>query len=126
MTKYSKKQANRLILLCSIIYCISYITRINYNAVLVSMEATTGISQDQLSYALVGLFVAYGAGQLISGFFGDRVQPKYLIALGLVTTVTMNLLIPFCGNPILTTAIWSVNGLAQAFMWPPHVKLMAD
>lgn len=126
MNKLDKKQANRLILLCSIIYCISYITRINYNAVLVSMEATTGISQDQLSYALVGLFVAYGAGQLISGFFGDRVQPKYLIALGLVTTVTMNLLIPFCGNPILTTAIWSVNGLAQAFMWPPLVKLMAD
>ena len=126
MTKYDKKQSSRLILLCSIIYCISYITRINYNAVLVSMEATTGLSQDQLSYALVGLFVAYGAGQLISGFFGDRIQPKYLIALGLITTVTMNLLIPVCRNPILTTAVWSVNGLAQAFMWPPLVKLMAD
>lgn len=126
MNKYSKQQANRLILLCSIIYCISYITRINYGAVIVSMVKDTGWNESQLSYALIGLFVAYGVGQLVSGFFGDKIQPKYLVAIGLVATVCMNLLIPLCPNFILTTVVWSINGLAQAFMWPPLVKLMAD
>jgi len=126
MNKLDKKQATRLILLCSIIYCISYITRINYKAVLLSIMTDTGYAKSQLSLALAGLFVAYGVGQLISGYLGDRIQPKYLIAGGLVTTIAMNLLIPFCGSYILMTVVWTVNGLAQAFMWPPLVKLMAD
>ncbi len=126
MNKLNKKQASRLILLCSIIYCISYITRINFKAVLLPIMTDTGYAKSQLSLALAGLFVAYGAGQLISGYFGDRIQPKYLIAGGLVTTIAMNLLIPFCGDYLLMTVVWTVNGLAQAFMWPPLVKLMAD
>ena len=126
MNKLDKKQASRLILLCSVIYCISYITRINFKAVLLSIMTDTGYAKSELSIALAGLFVAYGAGQLISGYFGDRIQPKYLIAGGLITTAAMNILIPFCGNNILMTVVWTINGLAQAFMWPPLVKLMAD
>ena len=115
-----------MILLCSIIYCISYITRINFKAVLLPIMTDTGYAKSQLSMALAGLFVAYGTGQLISGYFGDRIQPKYLITGGLITTAAMNLLIPFCGNNILMTVVWTVNGLAQAFMWPPLVKLMSN
>lgn len=126
MNKLNKKQANRLILLCSVVYCLSYITRINYKAVLLSIMSDTGYAKSQLSLALAGLFVAYGVGQLISGYFGDKVQPKFLIAGGLITTTAMNLLIPFCSNYIWMTVVWTVNGLAQAFMWPPLVKLMAD
>lgn len=126
MNKLDKKQATRLILLCSVIYCISYITRINFKAVLLPIMTDTGYAKSELSIALAGLFVAYGAGQLISGFFGDRIQPKYLITFGLITTAAMNLLIPFCGNNILMSVVWTVNGLAQAFMWPPLVKLMSN
>lgn len=126
MNKLNKKQASKLILLCSVIYCISYITRINFKAVLLPIMTETGYAKSELSIALAGLFVAYGAGQLISGYFGDRIQPKYLISGGLITTAAMNLLIPFCGNNILMTVVWTVNGLAQAFMWPPLVKLMSD
>ena len=57
---------------------------------------------------------------------GDRIQPKKLIFCGLLTTMTTNLIIPFCSTPYQMTAVWCVNGLAQAFMWPPLVKLMAN
>lgn len=126
MSKLDKKQASRLILLCSVIYCISYITRINFKAVLLPIMTDTGYAKSELSMALAGLFVAYGVGQLISGHFGDRVQPKYLIAGGLITTAAMNILIPLCANNLLMTIVWTVNGLAQAFMWPPLVKLMSN
>lgn len=36
----------------------------------------------------------------------------------------MNFLIPFCQNPYQMLAVWSINGLAQAFMWPPMVKIL--
>ncbi len=38
----------------------------------------------------------------------------------------MNVLISFLSNPYIMTAVWSVNGFAQAFMWPPVVKLMTE
>jgi len=118
-----KKQINKLAYLCAFIYFVSYITRINYGAVVSEMVTSTGLAKSTLSMALTGSFITYGAGQLISGYFGDRFQPKYLISLGLLISVLMNLLIPICNNNVQMTAVWCVNGLAQAFMWPPIVKL---
>ena len=106
-------------------YLVSYLTRINYGAVVAEMVRETGLSKPALSAALTGSFITYGTGQLLSGWLGDRIQPRTLIALGLTTTVTMNLLLPFCPGVGWMTAVWCVNGLAQAFMWPPLVKLMA-
>ncbi len=105
-------------------YMVSYLTRINYGAVLVDMVASTGFTKPELSMAVTGSFITYGIGQVVSGFFGDRIQPKRLVSLGFLITVCMNLLLPFCGTPWLMTAVWSINGVAQAFMWPPIVRLM--
>jgi sugar phosphate permease len=75
---------------------------------------------------VAGSFVTYGAGQVVSGIFGDRVSPKKLVTLGLGLTVCMNLLMTFCQNPWQMLAVWSVNGFAQSFMWPPMVKILAQ
>lgn len=120
-----KRKVSGFILLCSFIYFISYVTRTNYGAIIAEMVTSTGQSKSALAYALTGSFITYGAGQLISGYFGDRVQPKVLITLGLLTTIAMNALIPFCTGTVQMTAVWCVNGFAQSFMWPPLVKLMA-
>lgn len=75
--------------------------------------------------AVTGLFVTYGVGQLISGFLGDRIAPKYLITGGLVLASAMNFLLPLNANPYYMLVIWCINGLGQAFMWPPIVKLLS-
>ena len=122
--KADKKQAKLIIFLCSMVYMISYITRSNYSAVIAEMVTSTGFTKSALSIALTGSFITYGAGQLISGWFGDRVQPRTLIAAGLAATSCMNLLIPLCNTPTQMAIVWCFNGLAQAFMWPPIVKIM--
>ncbi|MBO5109778.1 MAG: MFS transporter [Clostridia bacterium] len=120
----TKREINHLALLFTLTYMVSYITRINYGAVISEMERETGIARDLLSLALTGSFVTYGVGQIVSGILGDRVSPKRLMSYGFVLTVCMNLLIPLCGNPYLMLGIWCVNGFAQSFMWPPLVRLM--
>ena len=105
-------------------YMISYMTRINYSAIISEMEFATGISRSMLSMALTGSAVTYGIGQLISGVCGDKFSPKRLVSFGLSITVLMNLLIPLCNSPYQMLIVWCVNGFAQAFMWPPIVKLM--
>ena len=106
-------------------YLVSYITRINFGAVVTEMVRQTGMNRASLSAALTGSFLTYGAGQLISGWLGDRVQPKYLVLAGLLATSAMNLLLPFCRIAVQMTVVWCFNGLAQALLWPPIVKLMA-
>lgn len=119
-----KRDVNMLALLFSVTYMVSYITRINYGAIISEMESATHFSRSLLSMALTGSFITYGAGQIISGFCGDRFSPKKLISGGLTVTVLMNLLIPVCQNPGQMLAAWCVNGFAQSFLWPPLVRLM--
>ena len=122
--KADKKQSKLIILLCAAVYMISYVTRNSYNAIISEMVTSTGLTKSALSAALTGAFITYGAGQLVSGYFGDIVQPRTLIAVGLATTSCMNLLIPLCQNPWQMTAVWCLNGFAQSFMWPPIVKIL--
>ena len=120
------RQIRNLILLCTFAYMASYITRINYGAIIAEMELESGISRSQLSMALTGSFITYGAGQIISGILGDRFSPKKLVSTGFVITIIMNLLIPLCSDPYQMLSVWCVNGFAQSFMWPPLVRLMTS
>lgn len=126
MIKMKKISNGAIVYLFAVTYFISYITRINYGAVLVEMVSATGFSKTSLSVALTGSFVTYGIGQILSGFFGDKFQPKRLVFCGLLVSVIINVLIPFCADPTAMAMLWSINGLAQAFMWPPMVRLMVS
>lgn len=118
------REVNLLALLFAVTYMISYMTRINYGTIISEIAADTQTAKSLLSMALTGSFITYGTGQIISGICGDRFSPKKLVAYGLIVSVAMNLLIPLCTNPYQMLAVWSVNGFAQAFMWPPMVRMM--
>jgi len=105
-------------------YMMSYLTRINFGAVISEMVSKTGFSQSMLSLSLTGSFITYGVGQIISGVLGDLVSPKKLVTIGFSTTVVMNFAIPFCPTPYYMLAVWCLNGFAQSLMWPPMVKIM--
>ena len=125
MEKISDKERKKhIVLLFAAMYMVSYITRINYGAVLAEMIEETGLSKPLLSLAVTGSFVTYGTGQIVSGMLGDKLSPKKLILYGLIATTLMNVLIPVCASPYRMLVVWCINGFAQAFMWPPLVKLM--
>ena len=119
-----RKDALLLTVLCAGAYFASYMTRINYKAVVAAVVESEGITKDLASVALTGLAVTYGLGQLVSGWLGDRINPKYLMSGGLLLASVMNVLMPLCPNVGLMTAVWCVNGLGQAMMWPPIVKTL--
>ena len=113
-------------LLFMFLYLISYITRINYGAVISEIVHAQGMPRPEASLALTASAITYGVGQLLSGFLGDRLNPKKLIFAGLIVTLSMNLVIPFCKASVGMTAAWAINGMAQAFMWPPLIKIMTS
>lgn len=109
----SKKHINTMITLCVLVYFTSYISRINFGAVILEMIKADGFLKSEVSLALTASFITYGAGQLISGYLGDRVSPKMLIFFGFITTAVMNFLIPFCLSSGFIVAIWCVNGFLR-------------
>ncbi len=126
--KLREKSQIRLLTVCSLlIYFSSYITRINYSAVLVEFVAAEGVAKSDAALITSVLFVTYGCGQLLSGFLGDRVSARLLIFAGLLVAAICNFLMPLLAPNIGAMAvIWGVNGLAQAFMWPPLVKILTS
>lgn len=119
-----KKSVNKYAILFMFTYFVSYLTRINFAAIIAEIEKSDGISNTILGLAVSGSSIFYGAGQLVSGYMGDRIQPKKLIGYGLILTTITNCLIPLAPTPYLMIVLWCINGLIQAFMWPPLVRLM--
>lgn len=111
--------------LLTMVYFSSYVTRINFAAVIQEVVTSTGFTKTDLSVALVCLSMAYGVGQIINGRLGDRIPPQNLILLGLICATVINALFPFLAHSTVLMAIfWGMNGFAQAMMWPPIVKLL--
>ena len=120
----SKKGVTFLALLCSGVYFISYISRINLAAVLVEVVASGFAPQTPAALALTACSITYGAGQLVSGYLGDKYKPQSIIFAGFLLTGAMNLSVGLLQNSAFLVALWAVNGFAQSLMWPPLVKIM--
>lgn len=117
-----------LCLLLSMVYFTSYLTRLNFAAVTAELtsEATGILTKTEAGTITMALFIAYGAGQIISGLMSDHFRPERVIAAGFLLAMSCNALMPLAaGKTALMVAIWGVNGFAQALFWPPMVKLMS-
>ena len=124
MQKLNEKNSKMLIGLCSVAYFVSYLTRVNYAAVIAAMIAAGDVTKTIAGAVTTVGFITYGVGQLISGWLGDKINPKKLMFAGFITTGLMNIMIPFSRGGVMTCVIWGVNGFAQSLMWPPMVKIM--
>ncbi|MBQ8369553.1 MAG: MFS transporter [Clostridia bacterium] len=112
--------------LCCLVYFTSYLTRIDYAAVLVEIIADLEITKSTASIAVTGSFITYGLGQLVSGWLGDKISPRCLIAGGLCCTSLTNLLMSVLPDITVMTVFWCFNGFFQAMLWPPLVRIMAE
>ena len=111
--------------LLAVVYFTSYCMRVNLAVMLVKICSEMQVEKSDLAVVIIGLTVAYGTGQIISGFLGDRFKPKHIIPTGLILAVACNVGIFFTSTIPAMTVIWSVNGFAHALLWPPIVRLMS-
>ena len=120
---YSKKG---IVALCTLAYFASYFSRKTFAVVMANMLEENVITKEVGGYIGAALFIFYGLGQLISGFLGDRLQPKKLMFTGLMISAVCNLLLPLMPSGALMVPVWAINGFAQALLWPPIVRILAD
>ena len=100
------------------VYFTSYCMRVNLAVMLVKICSELRVEKTELAIVITGLTVAYGIGQVISGFLGDRLKPYYIIPAGLALAVLCNVGIFFSSTIPAMTVIWSINGFAHALLCP--------
>jgi OPA family glycerol-3-phosphate transporter-like MFS transporter len=107
----------RLAWLFAYVYFASYVTRINFAAVIQEVVTDTGYEKSLLSVILVCMSGSYGVGQIINGWVGDHIKPQNLVFIGLITATAVNIVFPFFASSIpLMCVLWGINGFAQAMM----------
>jgi len=119
---YSKKG---IIALCCMVYFVSYFSRKDFAAVMAGMIYDGAVSRSGAGLIGTMLFAFYGVGQLISGYLGDKIKPQHLIIIGLAVTALCNTAMPLVPEWAMI-AVWGINGLAQAMLWPPIVKILSS
>lgn len=125
MNTKTSPRTKKIAYLLALVYFTSYCMRVNLAVMLVKICSEMQVEKSALAIVITGLTIAYGAGQIISGFLGDRFQPQHIISVGLALAVVCNVGIFFTSTIPAMTVIWSINGFAHSLLWPPIVRLMS-
>lgn len=115
-----------LFALCWAAYFSTYLGRLNYSASLTEMIRSQGLPKGEAGMIGMAFFLAYGGGQLLNGFLGDKLPPKWMIFIGLTGSGLANIAVPLCGTAAGMTAVWAANGFLQSFIWSPIVKIFSQ
>ena len=121
----SDAQGKTLYLLSWLAYASAYIGRYNYSAVMGAITAENSLSLSAAGAVSTGYFICYAVGQIVFGLLSQSFSPYAMILLGLCGSGLCNL-----GAGAFSTSfmglLWGANGLFQAMIWPPIVRLFAE
>ncbi|MDR0589989.1 MAG: MFS transporter, partial [Spirochaetaceae bacterium] len=112
--------------LCWFVYVTAYFGRINLSITLPHLHDVLGYSNASLGMIASYFFIAYAVGQLINGFIGDIINPRYIVGLGLFLAGLCNVLFGFSQRIVFLCIFWSLNGYAQSMLWGPMVRMVSE
>ncbi|RKX37373.1 MAG: MFS transporter [Verrucomicrobia bacterium] len=85
-----------------------------------------GYSKEKLGLILTVAGLTYGVSKFINGFGGDRTNPRYFMALGLILSAGMNLLFGLSSALLFFFLFWIINSWFQGMGWAPCSKTLVN
>ncbi len=73
-------------------YALFYFTRKSFTFVMPALQSTLGMTKTELGLIASILSLSYGISKFLSGILGDKSNPRYLMAIGLILTGVFNIL----------------------------------
>jgi OPA family glycerol-3-phosphate transporter-like MFS transporter/OPA family sugar phosphate sensor protein UhpC-like MFS transporter len=105
-------------------YALYYFVRTNISLALPVMGRDLHYSKAQLGVILTVGGVVYGVSKFLNGFLGDRANPRYFMALGLIACAAMNVAFGLSTSLLMLGTFWLLNNWAQGMGFPPCAKTM--
>jgi OPA family glycerol-3-phosphate transporter-like MFS transporter/OPA family sugar phosphate sensor protein UhpC-like MFS transporter len=81
-------------------------------------------SKAQLGAIVTTGGLAYGVSKFFNGFLGDRSNPRYFMAIGLLLCAAMNVLFGLSSGLTALAVFWFCNNWAQGMGFPPCARNM--
>jgi phosphoglycerate transporter family protein len=107
-------------------YGIFYFCRKNLSAVMVPLGSELGYSKTQLGILWSVLYLTYGLSKFANGVLGDRSNPRYFMAIGLVLSALANIFFGMSTSLAMLAVFWGLNGWFQGMGWPPCARSLTQ
>lgn len=105
-------------------YAAYYIVRQNFSMAIPGIASDFGYSKVQLGWVLTVFSIVYGFGKFFNGYFSDRSNARYFMAIGLMASAIVSMLIGFGSGIAFFLVFWGVNGWFQSMGWPACARLL--
>ena len=107
-------------------YAFYYFTRKSFTFAMPGLIQDLGFDKSQLGILGSILSIMYGISKFASGIIGDRTNPRYMMAFGLMLTGVCNILFGLSSSIMFFAIFWGLNGWFQGFGWPPCARLLTQ
>ncbi len=107
-------------------YAFYYFTRKSFNIAMPGLIQDLGFDKSQLGILGSILAITYGVSKFASGMIGDRINPRYMMAIGLILTGIFNICFGFSSSILFFAIFWGLNGWFQGFGWPPCARFLTQ
>ncbi len=105
-------------------YALYYFTRKNISMAAKSITDEFGFTNTQWGMVLSAATVVYALSKFLSGVIGDRANPRWLMAGGLLLSALVNVAFGFAAGLGSFVALWALNNLFQGAGSPPCFRLL--
>ena len=112
--------------LCIATYLASYVTRNILSVSTPEMIKETFFTKEYTGLLSSVCFIFYAVGQLINGFIGDMVHPKYMIIIGLGVSSISTFAIPLFDNRIIHFTAFALIGFGLSMLRGPLMKVISE
>lgn len=105
-------------------YVFYYFTRKSFTFAMPALMQDLGFDKSQLGILGSILSITYGLSKFLSGILGDRSNPRFFMATGLILTGFFNIFFGFTSSILFFALFWGLNGVFQGWGWPPCARLL--
>jgi phosphoglycerate transporter family protein len=105
-------------------YAAFYLVRQNLAMTMPSIGAEFGYSKFDLGWITSVFSITYGVGKLVNGYFSDRSDARYFMAIGLFLSAIISFLMGFGSSLLFFIVFWGLNGCFQSMGWPACARLI--
>lgn len=129
MKKYVLNNLNKsrlVVISLWILYSSAYFGRSCYSAAIASIVNSGIYDKGQIGLVGTAFFICYGAGQIINGIAGDRVNPFAMVLAGSLGSAICCFSMAFAKSLVLMAVIWGLNGIFQSMLWAPLLRIFSE
>lgn len=128
MISHSKYDTQKWIVLTGfcLMYATVYLARFNINNLLPEISEELVLSEMLRDILYASIFFSYAIGSIINGYIADKSNKKICILLGIIGSLTLNVISYMASSFGAFLIINMLNGYAQSIIWVSGIAMIAQ